>query len=444
MKANKAVPTFFRERETVELKLDFADSIRKDIIAFANSDGGTIYIGIADDGTVMGVSSPDQMIQRVANMVRDSIMPDVTMFVHYETQETGSKKIVKVTVQRGTSRPYYVTDKGLRPSGVYVRQGTTAAPATDAGIRQMIKETDGDSFEDMRSIRQDLTFAYAETVFARSRLLLEAPQMQTLGIISPEGIYTNLGLLLSDQCPHIIKAATFSGTDQEVFQDRKEFSGSLLKQIDDAYAFLDMRNETAATFEGIHRVDHRAYPDAALREALLNAIVHRDYAYSASTLISVYVDRIEIVSVGGLVSGFHLADVAAGLSICRNPKLANVFYRLNLIEAYGTGLKKILNAYRTMGVEELFQVTEKVFKVVLPRMIDENSQIQRNAIVDHTPEQMIIRFLSTNETITRPDIEQMTGTSTASASRILRRMVQSGDIIKIGAGKNTKYRLNRS
>ena len=77
-------------------------------------------------------------------------------------------------------------------------------------------------------------------------------------------------------------------------------------------------------------------------------------------------------------------------------------------------------------------------------MIDENSQIQRNAIVDQTPEQMIIRFLSTNETITRPDVEQITGTSTASASRILRRMVQNGAIIRIGAGKNTKYRLNKS
>ena len=106
-------------------------------------------------------------------------------------------------------------------------------------------------------------------------------------------------------------------------------------------AFMDMRNDTSATFEGVHRVDHRAYPPAALREALLNAIVHRDYAYSASTLISVYRDRMEIVSVGGLIPGFHLNDVTSGLSICRNPKLANVFYRLSLIEAYGTGLQTL-------------------------------------------------------------------------------------------------------
>ena len=208
MRQNKKVLTSFLESKTVELKLDYTDSIRKDIIAFANTSGGIIYIGIADDGTVVGVSSADQMSQRVANMARDAIRPDVTMFIHYDPMEVEGRSIVKVSVQRGTGRPYYAADKGLRPSGVFVRQGTAAAPATEAGIRQMIKETDGDTYEDVRSLQQDLTFSYAKETFARSSLAMELPQMQTLGIVSSEGIYTNLGLLLSDQCPHIIKAAT--------------------------------------------------------------------------------------------------------------------------------------------------------------------------------------------------------------------------------------------
>ena len=443
MREENRTPTVFQESETVELKLDYSESIRKDIIAFANTSGGTIYIGIADEGVIVGVSSADQMIQRVANMARDSIRPDATMFIHYEPLEVEGRKIVKVTVQRGTGRPYYAIDKGLRPSGVFVRQGTAAAPATEAGIRQMIKETDGDTYEDMLSLRQDLTFSYAEGTFARSNLVLEHPQMQTLGIISPDGIFTNLGLLLSDQCPHMVKAATFSGTDQAGFQDRREFTGSLLKQIDDAYAFLDMRNETSATFEGVHRVDHRAYPPAALREALLNAIVHRDYAYSASTLISVYANRIEIVSVGGLVTGFHLDDVTSGLSICRNPKLANVFYRLSLIEAYGTGLKKIMTAYHPMDANQLFQVTEKVFKVTLPRMDDHRSPIHLNPAVYPAAEDRILEFLSAHGTITRVDVERIAGISSASAARILKKMIQSGVLIRIGEGKNTKYRLVR-
>ena len=333
---------------------------------------------------------------------------------------------------------YYAADRGLRPSGVFVRQGTAAAPVAEAVIRQMIKETDGDTYEDVRSLHQDLTFTYAKDIFNRCGLDLELPQMQTLGIVSSDGVFTNLGLLLSDQCPHIIKAATFSGTDQE------EFTGSLLKQVDDAYAFLDMRNDTSATFEGVHRVDHRAYPPAALREALLNAIVHRDYAYSASTLISVYSDRIEIVSVGGLIPGFHLNDVTSGLSICRNPKLANVFYRLSLIEAYGTGLKKILAAYHPMEAGQLFQVTEKVFKVTLPRLNSGRSSEPNSPAVPQTAEEKILEYFSTKEMIARQEVEQITETSSSTAARMLKRMVQNGVLIRIGEGKNTRYMLAKT
>ena len=444
MRQGEKASAGFLESETIELKLDFSESIRKDIIAFANTSGGTIYVGVADDGTVVGVSSPDLMIQRIANMARDAIRPDVTMFIHYDPLEAEGRNIVKISIQRGTGRPYYAADKGLRPSGVFVRQGTAAAPATEAGIRQMIKETDGDTYEDVRSLHQDLTFTYAKDIFNRCGLDLELPQMQTLGIVSSDGVFTNLGLLLSDQCPHIIKAATFSGTDQEQFQDRREFTGSLLKQVDDAYAFLDMRNDTSATFEGVHRVDHRAYPPAALREALLNAIVHRDYAYSASTLISVYSDRIEIVSVGGLIPGFHLNDVTSGLSICRNPKLANVFYRLSLIEAYGTGLKKILAAYHPMEAGQLFQVTEKVFKVTLPRLNSGRSSEPNSPAVPQTAEEKILEYFSTKEIIARQEVEQITKTSSSTAARILKRMVQNGVLIRIGEGKNTRYMLAKT
>ena len=426
----------YQESETVELKQDYAESIRKDIIAFANTNGGIICIGVTDNGEAIGVSSPDQMIQRVANMVRDSIMPDVSMFLHYETEKSGNSEIVKISVNRGTRRPYYCTGKGMTPSGVFVRQGTTSAPATEIAIRQMIKETDGDSYEEMRSLNQKLSFSYATAAFEKQNLELGIPQMITLGMISPDGIYTNLGLLLSDQCPHIIKAAAFAGPGQDYFLDRREFTGSLLRQVDDAYAFLDMRNEKSATFDGLHRIDRPAYPETALREALLNAVIHRDYACSASTLISSYSDRMEIISAGGLVQGFSLNDVMMGFSICRNPGLANIFYRLNLIEAYGTGLKKILNSYSACEPESIFQVTEKVFKVTLPRL---TLSLQETAHFPESNEEKILSRLSETDIISRAEAEQITGLSTASASRLLKRLVDQGTLFVTGSGKNTRY-----
>ena len=429
----------YQENETVELKQDFADSIRRDIVAFANTRGGTIYIGVRDDGEVTGVSSPDRMIQRITNTIRDSVRPDLTMFLHYETETADSLPVVRVSVSRGTGRPYYLKEKGMSPAGIYVRQGTSSAPASESAIRQMIKETDGDSYEEMRSMNQELTFTYAVSAFERRHLELKAPQMTTLGLLSPEGEYTNLGLLLSDQCPHIIKAAVFSGTDQDAFQDRREFAGSLLKQVDDTYAFLDMRNETSATFEGLYRTDRRAYPEAALREALLNAVIHRDYSFSASILISNYTDRIEIISAGGLVQGFSLKDVLMGFSICRNPKLADVFYRLDLIEAYGTGLKKIMNAYPSLPPETLLQTSDNVFKVVLPS----RSSPPQTLCFNESYEDKILSYLSTADEISRADTEQLTGLSTASSSRLLHRMADEKQLAVTGRGKNTRYRLLR-
>ena len=233
--------------------------------------------------------------------MHDAIKPDLTMFLHYETLEEDGKKVVAVSIQRGTERPYYIAKKGLRPEGVYVRQGYSSVPATDSAIRQMIKETDGDHFEEMRSLNQELTFEAAQKEFELRDIEFGSQQMQTLKMIDKEGIYSNLGLLLSDQCVHTIKVAVFQRKDQEVFKDRREFSGSLL------------------------------HPEVAVREALLNLIVHRDYSFSASALISIYEDRIEFVSVGGLVPGMELEDIMVGLSVCRNQNLANVFYRLKLI-----------------------------------------------------------------------------------------------------------------
>ena len=139
----------------------------------------------------------------------------------------------------------------------------------------MIKETDGDSFEAMRSLEQELTFIVAEKEFAIRKLEFNEPQRQTLKLISPDGVYTNLGFLLSDQCSHTVKVAVFEGADQSVFKDRREFSGSLFKQLEDAYSFIDLNNPTKATFNKLLRIDSQAYPDVAVREALLNSIVHR-------------------------------------------------------------------------------------------------------------------------------------------------------------------------
>ncbi len=425
------------ESETVELKSIYVEDIKKEIIAFANCAGGKLYVGINDNGEVVGVNNADDIIQRITNSVRTNIKPDITMFIHYDTIVEEGKNVVVAEIQTGTNKPYYLAAKGLRPEGVFVRQGTSSVPASDAMIRQMIKATDGDNYEDMRSLEQELTFNVAQELFAKRNVDFGEIQKQTLGLIGKDGQYTNLGLLLSDQCPHIIKAATFAGVDQDNFQNRHEFTGSLLKQIEDAYSFLDMCNEKNSTFEGLLRIDHPSYPEKALREALLNAVVHRDYAFSAATLISVYQDRVEMISVGGLVPGISIDDILMGLSICRNRKLAEIFYRLQLIEAYGTGMKKIRLGYADYPVKPEVKATSGAFQIILPSLKNIKTTIKDTENKDEI--NTILSMFESKEFITRSMVEEKLGISSSTASRLLKKMVEEKLIVGKGKARGIKY-----
>ena len=426
------------------------DDIKKEIIAFANCDGGTVYVGVADDGKVLGVENADECALQISNMVRDAVKPDVTMFIHYETLECDGKAVVAVNIQRGTNRPYYLAKKGLRPEGVYVRQGYSSVPATDTAIRQMIKETDGDSFENMRSINQALTFEATKKEFEKRNVVFGQPQMQTLKIVSADGIYTNLGLLLSEQCLHTIKAAVFEGINQNVFKDRREFSGSLMQQLNDVYDYIDFHNQTHATFRKLLRIDTRDYPEVAVREALLNTLVHRDYSFRASTLISIYDDRIEFVSIGGLLPGLELDDLMMGVSVCRNPHLANVFYRLQLIEAYGTGMKKIMGAYANALVQPKIKTTNNAFKIILPNVnftpkaaeVHKDFEKAADLALDSN-EEKVLQFLREHRMITRKETQTLLEVSQSTAGRILKAMVDSGRIKQIGGSRTTRYELRK-
>ncbi len=435
----------FSESETLELKSIYVDDIKKEIVAFANTRGGKIYIGVDSNGIVCGVMNPDFVIQQVSNTTRDAIRPDVTMFVRYEMLTIDGKNVIEVDVRCGAHRPYYLAAKGLRPEGVFVRQGTSSVPASDTAIRQMIKETDGDNYEDMRSINQDLSFEKVTEEFKKRGMPFSEPQMRTLGLIDGDGIYSNLALLLSDQCPHIIKTATFNGVDSQSFQDRREFTGSLLKQLDDAYAYMDMRNQTSATFEGLLRIDHKDYPDVALREALLNAIVHRDYSISAGTLISVFKNRIEIISIGGLAGGISYDDMMLGVSYCRNQKLANVFYRLRLIESYGIGMGKIMGSYNASAAKPQIMVSSGAFKMILPNMnqivSEPNETVGIGKKSEPDNEHRLLDLFRKKKKMTRPEVEEALNVSLSSARRYLQKLINEGFIISEGLGKNTVYVL---
>ena len=428
-----------QEGKTIEFKREYMDDIKYVVIAFANTEGGKLYIGINDDGTICGVSDVDNNMLKLTNMIRDVVRPDVTMFTDCTVEQIDGKQIIVLTVQRGTARPYYLHSKGVRPEGVYVRQGASSVPASETAILNMIKETSGDCYEDARSINQQLTFEKATAYFNKKGVDFGDAQKRTLNLISKDGTYSNLGMLLSDQCIATIKMAVFEGSKKSIFKDRKELMGSILQQLEDAYSYIDQFNHTRAEFEGLDRIDKRDYPPEAVREALLNAIVHKDYSVSGSTLISIFDDRIEFVTIGGLVRGISYDDIMLGVSALRNQHLANVFYRLQLIEAYGTGILKINECYMDKAAKPIIEVSNNAFKITLPNLNYQNKQTA-DIIADDYRIEIVLDLFNQKEIIVRKDVDTALGVSQSTASILLRKMTQDGLLKKVGNGRKSGYK----
>lgn len=424
----------FQENGKTELKSLYTPDIKKEVIAFANTHGGKVYIGVTDDGKVIGVENLDDTMLQLSNALRDSIRPDVMMFTQIDVEYFENKPVIVLTISEGSRKPYYLGDKGMKPSGVYVRQGASSAQASDDAIRDMIKFADGDTFEAHRALDQDLSFtSLAEDMEVRG-LPFGDVQKKNIGIINADDMYTNLGLLVSDQCKHSIKLAFFQGTDKSVFRNRKEFTGSVFKQLHDAYAGVDFYNATKATFHKLDRIDTRDYPVDAIREALLNAIIHRDYSFSGSIFINMYSDKIEIISLGGLVAGLSVDAIMLGASQPRNEKLADLFYRMKLIESYGIGIGKILNSYKEYSVNPKFDTVQGAFRVTLPNV----NAVKHSLNKSHD---VVIEYVQEHGSIRRSELEELLSVKLTRANTIIKEMLGLGLIIKENKGRNTVYRL---
>ena len=268
-------------------------------------------------------------------------------------------------------------------------------------------------------------------MFAEFGIGLGATQMESVGMIG-DGAYTNLAYMLSDQFSQGIKMAVYDDEFKGEFMDRDEAAGSVLSQFERAYGFVDRHNAKRSRIVGPRRLDSREYPEEAVREVIVNAIVHRDYGIRGDILISMFPDRMVVLSAGGLNAGIGLDDVMAGLSSRRNEMLAALLYRLKMVEAFGTGLLRIRGLYRDQPLKPKIEVTGNSFKVVLPKILAE-------PLPDAATEALAL-FEGRNE-VRRRDLEESLGVSRNMAYRILGQLESAGLIERAGAGRDISYRL---
>lgn len=358
----------FIEDSKTELKETYTEDIKKEIIAFLNTQGGTLYIGISDHGDVIGLADPDKTRISIDNLLTNGIYPNVISLVRTEIviDPLTEKQYVKCDISEGTNKPYHYRHSRLTSDSIFIRVGSSCVPADDSIIEQMLRES-RKSYETMPSLQQDLTFVYAEQIFSSQGIAFGESQKISLKLKTPSGVYTNLGLLLSDQCPHFIKAAAFRDSIGIEFVSKEDMLGSVLMQFDYAYKFAAIYNTMYTSYDGPRRIDSYDYPLIAVREALLNAIMHRDYNSTSPTLLKMFSDRMELVSFGGLSSELTEDSLAEGVSSCRNPNLAAILVRLGFVESFGTGIPKMFAVYRESQTQPKFTIKPNMFKIELPK-----------------------------------------------------------------------------
>jgi len=426
------------ENQTIEFKREYNAKVINTMLAFLNTDGGTLFLGIENDGSIYGVEGDiDLEARRVASSFRDGVTPDPSGFFKVEPERREDKHVIVITVERGAAIPYCYAAYGLVPQGVYVRVGSNTVTASREHIRRMIKDNGTGQFLSELSIDQGLTFEYAEKTFAEKDVKFGKEQKQSLGLIHPDGRYTNLAFVLSDQCTYTTKAAIFEGLSREKFKDRKEFTGSLFKQIEDVHAYLHVFNRVRSVFNGAYRIDHPDYPDIAIREAFHNALIHRDYYLEGSVLVSMFDDRLEFMSLGGVMPGVTHDLMLAGVSVTRNEKLAQIFYRLKIIEAFGTGIPRIYGAYAESPSQPEIPVIDGGFLIRLPNVNYHIEREEKNENAETNEKRLLAIFADSR--FNKKEAADVLGITASGAYKLLQRMAEQGLLVARKQGRQWIY-----
>ena len=362
----------YSESDIIELKKELTEDIKKEIVAFLNTNGGTIYVGVDDDGNVFPITKNkerDYVDTKIGNWIQDSFYPDVTSSIKYYFN---NDNIVVIDVSEGKNKPYYLREKGPRPSGVYKRVGRSIRPAKEDEILSMIMSSKDFSYEKEISDEQDLTFKRFNSICEENNIIVDKRHYKSLGLINKEGLYTNLALLMSDQSPVEVKFAKY---DRHMnFIVKKTYKGSLVKILEDVLEHASGYNDVSAIIDrkSFKRIETVSYPGDCLREGILNAFCHADYFIRSNIKIEFFNDKVKITNPGGIYNA-SMEDIMNGIQTYRNPALVNIFNKLGYIENFGTGIPRILNAYNNSFKQPEFNSSENFFILTLPNMNDPQS-----------------------------------------------------------------------
>ncbi len=420
---NKAEVSLMKETKTTEYKSDLTNSFLKTVSAFSNFGTGKILFGITDDGKVIGIDSPEQKCLDIENKINDSISPKP----EYSLSVNRSNKVITLEVKEGKYKPYLYKGKAYR------RSDTSSVEVDQIELKRLVLEGSNLYFESLAN-DDNMTFSVLEKKLIEKLGItaLSDDTLRTLGLYTKDGKLNNAASLLSDvnNFPGI-DVVCFGNSIDEI-SDRESFVNiSVLAQYDKAIKIY-RRYYQYEQIKGAERTLIEKIPEKAFREAVANALVHRTWDINANIRISMFSDRIEISSPGGLPRGISEAEYLDGnISILRNPVLGNIFFRMHYIEMFGTGIRRIVEAYKTGKIKPQFKVKDNSITVILPTLSSKASVT--------TDGNKVLELLNGGIHYGSSEIAAKTGWSKDKTIRILNALVGAGYIVKHGTGRSTKY-----
>jgi ATP-dependent DNA helicase RecG len=412
-----------RETKTLEFKEEITNTFLKTVSAFANYETGRILFGVNDEGKEIGIINPVQACLDIENKINDSIEPSP----EYSLQINKKTSVITLTVFEGLHKPY------LYKSKAYRRNDSATIPVDRLELTRLILEGKNISFEELPADNQDLVFNELSKKLSNALNISELNKdtLKTLELYSDKDGFNKAGELLSDSNRFNGIDIVRFGENISIILDRENIENeSVLKQYDDAINVYQKYYQYEQ-IKGSLRKTVSLIPEEAFREAIANAIVHRTWDINASIQISMYSDRIEVVSPGGLPNGIKEEEYRrGGLSVLRNRILGNVFLRLNMIERFGTGIRRINETYRNSEVKPVFKITENSIIVILP-VLEQKYNL--------TDDEAKIFELLKNREMSSSAIAEYTGFGKNKVITILKNLVDKGYVSFSGQGRGIRY-----
>ncbi|MDR2698292.1 MAG: putative DNA binding domain-containing protein [Candidatus Methanoplasma sp.] len=429
-----------KETNRIEFKRELNDKFERAVVSFLNyAGGGEILIGMDDNGVAVGVKDVDSVQLKIVDRIRNNIRPQTLGLFDVVPTQINDKDIIRIIVSCGQQRPYYIRKMGMSEQGCFIRVGSSTQPMAEQMIEDLLAKRQQSSLQSMPSPRRNLTFKQLLIYYEEKNFEPTEQFIENLELRQSNGEYNYTAYLLADENGASIKVAVYAGADKVDLLETREYGNRcLITAAQRILDRMDSENRTFAKITAKNRLEKERVNSIALREAVINAIVHNDYAKGVP-LVEIFSDRIVVTSCGGLVAGLSEEDLFKCRSMPRNRELMRVFRDIELVEQIGSGMSRILKAYD----RSIFELTPNFTIVTFPfaeDFISPNGKINDSADGKINGKiNSITDLLKTNPTATIPELADLTGKSQRTISRRLQEYQSLGVLRREGARKNGRW-----